>query len=207
MPLSEQQKRWLDAHPELKSSQQSTQRKTDHDYRSRCIYMVTICVDGRRPLLGDLCAPDECHREPHVALSPLGQIVLNRWREIPLHYPAVKTLKIQVMPDHVHGILFFTEKVPYHLGQVVNGFKKGCNDALKAHRGEAGFNQLWQKGYNDTILSGKGHLEKMTQYLADNPRRLWVKMHHGDLFAKTRVVIDGQVAQTMGNIHLLNYGN
>ena len=47
----------------------------------------------------------------------------------------------------------------------------------------------------------------MTQYLADNPRRLWVKMHHGDLFAKTRVVIDGQVAQTMGNIHLLNYGN
>lgn len=207
MNLSEQQKRWLDTHPELKPSQQGNQRKAGHDYRSRCIYMITLCVECRRPLLGELCAPDEWHRVPHVVLSPLGQMVLDCWKEIPMHYPAVKVMKIQVMPDHVHGILFFTQPVPYHLGQVVNGFKKGCNDAFNEHRGEGAFNKLWQNGYNDTILTGKGHLERMTHYLADNPRRLWVKMHHGDFFAKRCAAIDGTMAQMMGNIHLLKVKN
>ncbi len=205
MPLSEQQKQWLDAHPELKPSPEKNQRKANHDYRSRCIYMITMCVDGRRPLFGELCPPDELHRIPHVVLSTLGKQVLKLWNAIPLHYPDVKVLKIQVMPDHIHGILFFTKNVPYHLGQVVNGFKKGCNDAFNTHRREPSFNKLWENGYNDTILTGKGHLERMTRYLADNPRRLWIKKYNSDLFVRRSVTIDGTDAKMMGNIHLLKY--
>ena len=205
MALSEQQKRWLDAHPELKPSQQMNQRKASHDYRSRCIYMITMCVEGRKPLLGQLHNPDDSHRVPHVVLSPLGKRILNLWNEIPLHYPEVKVLKIQVMPDHVHGIVFFTKKVPYHLGQVINGFKKGCNDAYNESDEKMSFKKLWQNGYSDTILVGKNHLERMTNYLADNPRRLWVKTHNGNLFAKKRGIIDGKYADIMGNIHLLKY--
>lgn len=188
------------------SSQKGTQRKASHNYRSRCIYMITMCVDERRPLLGKLCHPDEWHRTPHVALSALGKAVLEVWNEIPLHYPEVEILKIQIMPDHMHGVLFFTQDVPYHLGQVINGFKKGCNDAFKAAKENATFGKLWQIGYSDTILVGRGHLKKMTNYLADNPRRLWVKTHNAELFTQTKVMINGKLADMMGNIHLLQYG-
>ena len=200
MKLSEAQKRWLDTHPELKSPQERTQRKIGHDYRSRCIYMVTICVEDRRPLLGKLCPPDEKHRVPHVLLSALGQEVLARWNEIPRHHPEVRVMKCQVMPDHLHGVLFVTGKVTYHLSQVVSGFKRSCYQARDERRAK-----LWQHGYSDTILSGKDQLDHMLRYLADNPRRLWVKRHHGELFTKRSIVIDGNTVNVMGNIHLLYY--
>ena len=33
------------------------------------------------------------------------------WREIPKHYPEVSVLAFQVMPDHIHGILFVTHEI------------------------------------------------------------------------------------------------
>ncbi len=204
MPLTDELKRWLDAHPELRSSPGKRQRKVGHDYRSRCIYLVTLCVDGRDRMLGELSAPDEYHRIPHVVLSALGKVVLKVWNDIPSHYPAVRVLKLQVMPDHVHGILFFTEPVPYHLGQVINGFKKGCNDAVKASS-DGRFRKLWEDSYDDTILTDKWQLKHMTDYLADNPRRLWVRNHNGELFTKMRVTVAGSDAMMMGNAHLLSY--
>lgn len=205
MSLREQQKRWLDAHPELQPSSSRHQRKDGHNYRSRCIYMVTMTVDGRRPVLGKLSAPDEHHRVPHVVLSPLGKQVLKVWNDIPSYYPEVRVLKIQVMPDHIHGILFFTEETLYHLGQVINGFKKGCNDAVKMGSDEKAFCKLWENCYDDTILAGKNHLAHMTNYLADNPRRLWVKNHNGELFNRTRLMVEDNEAMMMGNVPLLRY--
>lgn len=204
MALTEQQKRWLDSHPELKPSQQGKKRKEGHNYRSRCIYLVTLCIEGRLPLLGTLHAPDEWHRVPHVVLSELGKKVLSTWRAIPRYYPEVEAMKIQIMPDHLHGILFFKQETAYHLGQVINGFKKGCNDAYKALNDNT-FKRLWETEYTDTILAGPNHLDVMRNYIADNPRRRWVKQHNGSLFRKNSIVVDGKSMDAMGNMHLLSY--
>lgn len=40
-------------------------------------------------------------------------------------------LAFQIMPDHIHGILFVTHEMAVHLGKVVNGFKVGCNRAYR----------------------------------------------------------------------------
>jgi len=41
-------------------------------------------------------------------------------------------MAVQMMPDHMHGILFVKDKLPVHLGQVISGFKAGCRKAEKA---------------------------------------------------------------------------
>lgn len=41
------------------------------------------------------------------------------------------------MPDHLHGLLFVREEMEEHLGQVVSGFKAGCNKAYRSIFGEA----------------------------------------------------------------------
>lgn len=204
MALTEQQKRWLDSHTELKPSSSAKKRKNGHNYRGRCIYMVTLCIEGRRPLLGTLHFPDEDHRTPYVVLSDLGKKVLNSWRDIPRYYPEVEAMKIQIMPDHLHGILFFKQDVAYHLGQVINGFKKGCNDAYKLINDNT-FSKLWETEYSDTILAGPNHLDIMKNYIADNPRRLWVKQHNSWFFKKHTIIVDGKSVDVMGNLHLLNY--
>ena len=115
----------------------SMKRRDDHnDYRDRRVYMITIEVEGRRPLFGRLeGCPTAAHgtpEAPRIVLSPLGQAVSDEWHGIPRYYPQIEVLALQMMPDHLHGILFVHEVLPVHLGQVITGFKTGCNRLYKA---------------------------------------------------------------------------
>ena len=93
-------------------------RRVGHDYQSRHIYLITMTVEGRRPLLGQLVgdadAPDGTPDAPHVELSPLGEQVRAYWQSIEQHYPTIKVLATQVMPDHLHGILFVQQQLDQH---------------------------------------------------------------------------------------------
>ena len=104
-------------------------RSESHDYHSRRFYMITLEVMGRRPVLGRLVGNGE---EAAVELSPLGRAVEAEWNGIPRYYPSVVVVMQQVMPDHFHGILYVKEAVGFHLGQVIKGFKLGCNRALRS---------------------------------------------------------------------------
>ena len=201
---NERRRRWIEAHPELVTKPSMKRRKVEHNYCGVAIYMVTLCIDGRRPLLGELNAPDDNHALPWVYPSQVGLAVKRAWQEIPQYHPQVRLLGFQLMPDHVHGIIHVTEPLPQHLGRLIQGFKKGCRDAVKsiAPEGET----LWEEGYNDRILRGAGQLGRWIKYLMDNPRRLWVKRQNAELFLQqTGVVIGSTPVTVMGNRFLLDY--
>lgn len=101
----------------------------DLDYSRRQIYMITIAVEGRRPLLGHIESDEAA--VARMVLSDLGKQVSREIEGIPRFYPQVRILGKQVMPDHLHFILFVTERLPVHLGRVINGFKVGCNRAYR----------------------------------------------------------------------------
>ena len=115
----------------------SMKRRDDHhDYTERRMYMITLEVEGRRPvfgrLVGDAFAPKGSKEEPRIELTKLGQAVQNEWMGIHDYYPQIEVMAVQMMPDHMHGILFVRERLPVHLGQVISGFKAGCRKAEKA---------------------------------------------------------------------------
>ena len=204
MALSENKRRWLAAHPELGRHQSMKRRHDHHDYQSPCIYMITLAIKGRHPLLGAVCCPDDSHPQPWFKPSPLGEHITACWREIPQYYPQVRLLALQLMPDHLHGIIQVTERLPRHLGHVINGFKIGCNRVDR----ELSLSPLWEEGYNDRILLGKGQLNAMFRYLEDNPRRLWTKRNHPEFFkAQQEVMIGDQSVTVMGNRFLLDSPN
>lgn len=132
------------------------QRMVDLDYSRRQIYMITIAVEGRRPLLGHIESDEAA--VARMVLSDLGKQVSREIEGIPRFYPQVRILGKQVMPDHLHFILFVTERLPVHLGRVINGFKVGCNRAYRRlcmpeggqarppQRGERHDTQDWQGG-------------------------------------------------------------
>ena len=39
-------------------------------------------------------------------------------------YPEIKVVALQIMPDHLHGILFVRECMAQHLGKVIKGFSQ-----------------------------------------------------------------------------------
>ena len=106
-------------------------RCLDHDYSQRGMYMVSLVTEGRQKLFGDVAGQSEAEpgstNAPHMVLSELGEAVVKCWQSIPEYYPEVKLIKLQMMPDHLHGIIFVQRKMDSHLGIVLKGFKTGCN--------------------------------------------------------------------------------
>ena len=104
-----------------------TRRREGHDYLGRRMYLITMTVEGRRPLLGAVVGnPNVGHgapEAPRMELSQLGKAVEKCWMEISEHYPQVEVLALQLMPDHLHGIIFVKEKMPQHLGHVIKVLK------------------------------------------------------------------------------------
>ena len=120
-----------------------------HDYRQRGLYMVTMVIDGRKRLFGNIAGrangrpgTDEA---PHVMLSALGRCVLEE--EVPKihrYYPEVEVWRVAIMPDHIHLLLMVRETLRdgKHLGMVMRGFKTGCSRA-------------WWRLQDEAALGGK----------------------------------------------------
>ena len=191
-------KQWAgDLKPSMK------RRRVGHDYQSRCIYMITLVVKERRPLLGSLTGNGET-TPAIVEPSPLGQAVIQSLINLPKFYPQIAIWTFQLMPDHLHFIAFVKERIPVHLGKVINGFKVGCNRAYKELvKGDTP--GLWEDGYNDLILDRDGQLQRMKAYIHDNPRRLAIKRNHADLFQVQRNIKVGEYTfAALGNVFLLD---
>ena len=193
-----------------------------HDYHKRCIYMITISVENRRPLLGQLVCGGAHGTDPHIVPTELGREVERCWYAISQHYPQVTAMQFQLMPDHVHGMIFVRQEMAAHLGKIVNGFKIGCNRAyrrlvlgVEPHETERATachspkhptkGMLFETGYQDSVLTGRGQLERMKAYIADNPRRLAIKRSHPDLFRVVgSLTVGGQCFAAIGNRWLLD---
>ena len=106
-------------------------RCVGHDYTNRQIYMITMVTEGRRPLFGRVVGKSDGEPgspdEPRMEVSALGQRVADEWWATTSHHPEVEVLALQMMPDHLHGILFVREKMEQPLGMALRGFKQSCN--------------------------------------------------------------------------------
>ena len=215
----------------------SMQRRcVDHDYTCRCIYMVTMVTERRLPLFGKVVgksdAAEGSPEAPRIELSELGQRVSDEWWGIPRYYPQIEIRALQMMPDHLHGILFVREQMEKDLSRVIRGFKTGCNRAYRevvlgvqyvaTQSRQTGQPQqtalphphcpydrrhglLFAPGFCDKLLLRQGQLQRWLDYLRDNPRRLLMKREHPDLFRVQRgLVVAGQQFSAIGNRFLLD---
>lgn len=114
----------------------SMQRRCpSNDYTARRMYMITMVTEDRCPLFGKVLgrsdAPAGSPDAPRMELSPLGKKVEDCWHQISVVHPEVELIALQLMPDHLHGILFIREKLDRPMGKILLGFKQGCNKAYR----------------------------------------------------------------------------
>ena len=201
---------WFTRHSQLEVHPSMKRRKENHIYTDRCIYLITICCADRCQLFGTLQDADSNHAIPWVHPSKLGMKVIEQWSNIALDQPLIKSIAFQLMPDHVHGILFVTAPLPRHIGHYVSRFKAKCTLLMRNMSSycetQSRKSILWEPGYNDRILVGKGQLKNWVKYLHDNPRRLWIKRNHPEwLTSRHGIIIGSTPVVVMGNLSLLHY--
>ena len=116
-----------------------TRRAAAHDYTRPGIYHITLHVAEAlgQPLgtvMGNLDAPDSSPDAPRTVLTPIGQMVEQQLlTAIHGHYSMISIQDYVIMPEHLHFLAevqdFIISKNGKRLplGQVIAGFKKGCN--------------------------------------------------------------------------------
>ena len=200
-------------------------RCVGHDYTERQMYMVTMVTEGRRPLLGTLVGNNEA--TARIELSELGKAVEEEWWACAQHHPEIEVIALQIMPDHMHGILYVREKMEKPLGMALRGFKQSCNKQFRSiilkqevqsvalatqqtiqrtPHDDRSHGLLFARGYNDKLLLRAGQLEIWKAYLRDNPRRLFVKRQHPELFrVQFGLQFGSQTYSALGNRFLLSH--
>ena len=113
-----------DGHTYNEVSHSMQRRCEGWDYKGRGIYMLTLVVRDRQPLL---CTIEEDEKGLCAVSTEIGRAVLEETEHITKIYPQIRILCRQIMPDHLHLLLFVEEALPVHLTSVVSGFKLGCN--------------------------------------------------------------------------------
>lgn len=193
-------------------------RKEGHDYAAPGIYLITVTTADRQRILGELtgASPEDASIRP----TALGEYVIAAFRKMAAMVTEITGSRIQVyqyqlMPDHFHGILRIHDALPegWHLSRMIGAWKGDCSreywrqSAALTH-GEQDKEPLFAPGYNDKILYHEGQLDAWYEYLHDNPRRLWLKVHYPDRLRKTydfKAGKQGHSYTAVGNTFLVKY--
>ena len=178
------------------------------NYRGKGVYQITLTLADRASrALGRLCFDET--RGAFVEPSEMGRLVEAALAELPRQWPGVAVLASQLMPDHLHFDLAVREEQKKPLGAIIGSFKSKTTSRwleLSRTRESAGAEavepslsgvsraapraarspSLWASGFVDNILFDARALAASRAYLADNPRRLWEKKAHPELFTVLR---------------------
>ena len=157
-------------------------RLKGYDYTQAGAYFVTVVVQEKLPLFGVVV-------DGKMQLNAAGEMVQRIWDAMPNRFPSIVMNAFIAMPNHIHGIIavgaplvgalvgarsFNDETITkVQLGDVVGAFKSLTTvEYVRGVRagGWAPFHgRLWQRNFYEHIVRTDESLEKIHQYILDNP--------------------------------------
>jgi putative transposase len=156
------------------------------DYTQPGAYFVTIVTQNRTCLLGEIA-------ESQMQLNRAGDTIARWWLELTRKFTTVETDEFIVMPNHCHGIVIVTDptvgadlrvgppndRTGAHAGaplpEIVQWFKTMTTNeymrGVKTLGWPAFRGQLWQRNYYEHVIRNDDSLNRIRQYIVDNPIR------------------------------------
>jgi REP element-mobilizing transposase RayT len=150
-------------------------RLKGYDYSSPGLYFITICVQDRSCVFGEI-------EDAVCRLSPAGDVIERKWRSIGERFAMVEIGPYVVMPNHLHGLLHINAPHPDDsstttpsstIGSMIQWFKTGTTyDYISGvkQQGWPPFNKrLWQRNYWEHIVRNEREHERIANYILANP--------------------------------------
>ncbi|MBR6251066.1 MAG: hypothetical protein IKR17_07735 [Bacteroidales bacterium] len=169
-------------------------------WRKPCIVHVTMVAYVRQPILGTLAHNGQY---AYVEKTPLGHALIAQQKRMLELCPEVKILADMVMPDHHHIVLQVTRTMPRSIKEVVRGYMQGC----KAEARKLGFRRnIYEEKPFYRVLTRKGQLKAMIEYVRANAERAWMRKTNPELFRLHRqATICDLTFTSLGNQFLLDW--
>jgi REP-associated tyrosine transposase len=138
-----------------------TIRLKGYDYSQAGAYFVTICARNRSCLFGEIV-------DGEMRSNACGRIVGDSWQWLPHRFAYVEVDAWIVMPNHLHGILVIHDDAYQPLARLIGAFKTVSARRINIHRDMQGAS-VWQRGYYEHVVRDEKSLNRIRQYIADNP--------------------------------------
>ena len=169
-------------------------------WRKPCIVHVTMVANARRPLFGTLVHNGT---EAMVEKSAIGWALIRQQQRMQELCPEIKILADKVMPDHHHIVLQVTRTMSRSIKEVLRGYMQGCKEEART----LGFTEnLYDGPPHYRVLTQKGQLHAMIEYVKANAERAWLRKQHPDLFCLHRQTETcGLLFTSLGNHFLLDW--
>ena len=164
-------------------------RLKDYNYAQAGAYFITVCTQHHACLLGDI-------QDDRVILTDAGRIVAEEWIKTAELRDNVSLDAWVVMPNHFHGILYlsdirrgtarraptseyFGRPVPGSLPTIIRAFKSATTQRINQWRRTPGA-RLWQRNYYEHVIRDDADLNRIRQYITDNPLHWALDREHPD---------------------------
>ena len=157
-------------------------RLKDHDYtQGGYYYFITICTQDFADRFGKII-------NGQMQMNKPGYMILDIWNELPNRFVGIELDEYVIMPNHLHAIIHVgaplvgaRNSAPHRAGtrpaptltQVIGAFKsittKKYIDGIKNNHWRPFIDKLWQRSFHDHIIRNDSSLDKIRQYILDNP--------------------------------------
>ena len=156
-------------------------RLLGYDYSTPGAYFITACTQNRLLLFGQVV-------NNKMAANRLGAVVEDCWAKLPDHYDNFALDAFILMPNHVHGVIIIEDETTgvgagfkpalpaaaasrrHGVPEIVRAFKTFSARRINEIRASAS-TPIWQRGFYDHVIRGKGELDRVRTYIMDNPRK------------------------------------
>jgi putative transposase len=147
----------------METPRRKRQRLAGFDYAQAGAYFITINTADRACLFGQVAGSQ-------MSLNAPGQSVVECWRILPQSFSSIELDEFVVMPNHFHALVILGSQGAHSLPDVVRTFKSMSTRAVNRVRGTAGAT-LWHRSYYDHVVRNDLDLDRIRQYIADNPAK------------------------------------
>ncbi len=164
-------------------------RVLGYDYSSEGWYCVTICVENKKCMFGNI-------EQNNMILNHIGKIIDYHWRKLPIHFKNIELDQYQIMPNHFHGIIHIMVGAKHSgaadtttclnandnasplqmpcgtkrgsLGAIIQNFKSVTSRKInKINKTRS--THVWQRNYWEHIIRDEKDLNRIRKYIFENP--------------------------------------
>ena len=142
-------------------------RLNDDNYSSNGAYFITICTKNKENLLWKNVGANCVRPLDQLPLSKIGIVIENEIYKLNTVYENIKVDKYQIMPNHIHLIIFIYEdsngrtQFAPTISRIIKQFKGSITKQI-------GFS-IWQKSFYDRIIRNENEYQSVWNYIHNNP--------------------------------------